>query len=79
MDDLDPVVDCFTVHTCHGVPLPPGVTSDLFQKAADELTWLFQYLISYPSIQDGTKANIGFLIANMYQVGREVSLTIIFW
>lgn len=75
-DDIDPLMDCFVVHTCHGVPIPSSVSQTLIQKTIKELTWMNVYKNSYPSIQNGTKATIGLLIKAIFdRIVNKISNT----
>ena len=68
IDGLIHIADCLLTHICHGFSIPSAVTQDLVDRIAAELEFTWYSLYSYPSIQEYSKAGIGFLIAEMWQV-----------
>ena len=71
IDGLIHIADCLLTHICHGFPIPSAVTQDLVDRIAAELEFTWYSLYSYPSIQEYSKAGIGFLIAEMWQVRHK--------
>lgn len=60
-----------SVHICHGFSLPPGVTSDLYERIDKELTYMSYSIFSYPSIQLYARVGIGFLVKEIWQVREQ--------
>ena len=66
--DLDHYTDCLRTHRCHGLALPHGMTDDLYDRLWAEASWQFYNLYKYPSVEANSRAGIGFLLKEIWQV-----------
>lgn len=64
------IADCLFVHICHGFPIPPSVSSDLVERVASEVEYMWYATFEYPTIQDHAKVGIGFLISEIWMVRK---------
>lgn len=64
------IADCLLVHICHGFPIPPSVSSDLVERVASEVEYMWYATFEYPTIQDHAKVGIGFLISEIWMVRK---------
>ena len=62
------LADCLNVHFCHRVEVPAAITSELYGRIMDEMTWVVYSFYSYPSPQEFSRVGIGFLIKEMFEV-----------
>lgn len=70
-EGLNPIADCLFVHICHGFPIPPTVSSDLVERVASEVEYMWYATFEYPTIQDHAKVGIGFLISEIWMAMQE--------
>lgn len=61
------LADCLNVHFCHRVEVPAAITSELYGRIMDEMTWVVYSFYSYPSPQEFSRVGIGFLIKEMFE------------
>lgn len=64
------IADCLLVHICHGFPIPLSVSSDLVERVASEVEYMWYATFEYPTIQDHAKVGIGFLISEIWMVRK---------
>lgn len=70
-EGLNHIADCLFVHICHGFPIPPTVSSDLVERVASEVEYMWYATFEYPTIQDHAKVGIGFLISEIWMAMQE--------
>lgn len=59
--------DCLNVFKCHEVAIPPGITQELYQRVTEEVTYVFNHMYAYPSMQEAAKVGIGFFVKEMFK------------
>jgi hypothetical protein len=67
--NLGDLFDCLSTHICHGLPLPQGVTMDLYYRLKDDLTYNYFAQYNYSNI---VTLNIGFLLDEMYTALQKI-------
>ena len=67
--DIFELFDCLNVFLCHEVPIPSGITEDLYKRVVDEVTYIFYQMYSYPSVEEAAKVGIGFFVK---EIAKEV-------
>jgi hypothetical protein len=67
--NLGDLFDCLSTHICHGLPLPQGVTMDLYYRLKNDLTYNYYAQYNYSNI---VTLNIGFLLDEMYTALQKI-------
>ena len=60
--------DCLITHYCHNASWPDKLTEDLALLALNELVWMSYNSLKYPSVQENSRAGIGFLLKDIWKV-----------
>ena len=68
--DIYHLFDCLNVHICHSEDIPSGMTTELFNRITDEMTWVLYSIYSYPSPAENSRVGIGFLIKEIFEVEK---------
>lgn len=70
-DNFNHFCDCIITHHCHNFSWPDRLTEDLAELALNEFTWEFYNSLKYPSIEENSKAGIGFLLKDIWKVSND--------
>eukprot|EP01102_Stenamoeba_stenopodia_P011963 TRINITY_DN3718_c0_g1_i2.p1 TRINITY_DN3718_c0_g1~~TRINITY_DN3718_c0_g1_i2.p1 ORF type:complete len:425 (+),score=84.93 TRINITY_DN3718_c0_g1_i2:38-1276(+) len=60
--------DCVNTHLCHSFPVPEGLTTDLYNRLVAENIYEFSNLLIYPNTTYNSQLNVGFYLANFYNI-----------
>lgn len=63
---LGDMFDCFQASMCHLLPLPSGVTFDLYKRVIHDVEYMFQQMYNFPNRIDFCRVNVGFLLAEIF-------------